>query len=68
MPKVIDENKILRLNPHINRSVLRQSMLITKLLAESGVVVTDYNLASSFSHRRIRRYKASVSNTDKNTA
>jgi hypothetical protein len=61
MPKIIDKNELLKLNPHVNRDLLKESMLITQLLEESGVKMSDYNLASPFSRRRAKKDKSNCS-------
>lgn len=65
MAKVIDEKDLLKLNPHIDKKMLRESMIITKLLLDSGVVMTDYRLVSPFSRRRIRKHMANMADTGK---
>jgi len=46
--------EILRLNPHISEVQLKESLLLTKQLAKAGVRMSEYNLASPFSRRRIK--------------
>ena len=60
MHKMIDEKKILRLNPHINQDKLKESILISRQLAGIGVKMADYNLASPFSHRKINKQKGKI--------
>ena len=55
MPDVIKE--VLRLNPHISKVKLKESILMTKQLAESGVKMSEYNLASPFSRHRFKVQK-----------
>ena len=55
MPDVIKE--ILRLNPHIKKAKLKESILMAQQLAESGVKMSEYNLASPFSRRRTKGEK-----------
>jgi hypothetical protein len=63
MPKVIDKKELLRLNPHIDRKKLQESLLITEQLADSGVKMSEYHLASPFSRRRIKKQKDILTNT-----
>lgn len=57
MSKVIDKKEILRLNPHIDRDKLEQSILLGQKLSDIGVKTTDYKLASPFSRRRINKQR-----------
>ncbi len=63
MSEVIDEKELLRLNPHIDRKKLKESILISQQLANSGVKMSEYRLASPFSRRRIRKQADSYANT-----
>ncbi len=57
MSKVIDKKELLRLNPHIDRRKLEESILLAQKLSDIGVKTTDYKLASPFSRRRINRQR-----------
>jgi hypothetical protein len=62
MPKVISKKELLRLNPRIDRNKLEESISITKQLADSGVKMSDYQLASPFSRRRNIKQKDILTN------
>jgi len=63
MPKTIDEQEILKCNPHIKKSQLDASIILAQQLMASGMQVSGYNLASPFSRHRIKKLKGEFAYT-----
>ena len=57
MPKTINKKEILKHNPHIKQSQIDASIELADQLMTSGIKASHYNLASPFSHRRIKELK-----------
>ena len=55
MPKPVSKDKILKLNPHIDKSTLNESIKLSEVIEASGIKSAQYNLAFPFSRRRIRK-------------
>ena len=49
---MINKDKILKLNPHIDKILLNESIKLSEILEASGIRSTKYNLAFPFSRRR----------------
>ena len=46
MLKAVSEKDLLRLNPHIDRNKLSESLSLSEQLANNGVKMSEYRLAS----------------------
>ncbi len=55
MLKVVNKERILKHNPHIDKKMLNESIMLSELLIDNGAKMATYNLASPFAKRRIRK-------------
>ena len=67
MLKAVSEKDLLRLNPHIDRNKLSESLSLSEQLANNGVKMSEYRLASPYSrpHNKKTNTTADVKRTKK---
>ena len=63
MVKKISKRNILKRNPHISGAQLDASIILTQQLIASGMQLSGYNLASPFTHRRLKKGDAEFTYT-----
>ena len=66
MPKTLSKEKILKLNPHIDKTLLNDSIKLSEILAASGTQIAKYNLAFPVSRRRRGKSEADFTSSKDN--